>query len=119
MAVNTDFVTEELMNSNFEIIEMLPDQESGDIDFRIKHDIHPEIEVVIKLITRKDDEDVMEMMFEGPDEYTDEEAKQVLQDVMDFLVSTIEKAVTEQPDTIDQTTTSPSTLNEEELDGNN
>jgi hypothetical protein len=100
MALDTDFVTQELVNSNFNIIDMVTDPETEDVVLKVIHDIHPDSEVVIKLVTSKGDKDVMEMVFEGPDEYTDEEAKQVLQEVMDFLVQAIEKALAEQPNPV-------------------
>jgi hypothetical protein len=97
MGFNTDFVLDKLLETDFEILDMVTDPDSGDIELKVKHDIHPDIEVIIKLVTPKDDDDVMEMEFFGPDDYTDEEAKRVLQDVMDFLVETIEKALDEVP----------------------
>jgi hypothetical protein len=97
MGFNTDFVLDKLAEIDFEIIDMVSDPESGDMELRIKHDLHPDIEVTIKLVTSKNDDDVMEMEFIGPDDYTDDEAKKVLQDVMDFLVSTIERALEESP----------------------
>jgi hypothetical protein len=100
MALDTDFVTQELVNSNFNIIDMVTDPETEDVVLKVIHDIHPDSEVVIKLVTSKGDKDVMEMVFEGPDEYTDEETKQVLQEVMDFLVQAIEKALDEQPNSV-------------------
>jgi hypothetical protein len=115
MALDTDFVTQELANSNFNIIDMVTDPETDDVVLSVIHDIHPDIEVVIKLITSKDDKDVMEMVFEGPDEYTDEEAKQVLQEVMDFLVQAIEKALDEQPNPVVEKTDDEG----ESSDGNN
>jgi hypothetical protein len=101
MALDTDFVTQELANSDFEILSMVTDPETEDVVLTIIHDIHPDIEIFIKLITSKEDKDIMEMVLEGPDEYTDEEAKQVLQEVMDFLVQSIEKALVEQPDIVE------------------
>jgi hypothetical protein len=115
MALDTDFVTQELANSNFNIIDMVTDPETDDVVLSVIHDIHPDIEVVIKLITSKDDKEVMEMVFEGPDEYTDEEAKQVLQEVMDFLVQAIEKALVEQPNPVMEETPEEG----ESSDGNN
>jgi hypothetical protein len=97
MGFNTDFVLDKLLETDFEILDMVTNPESGDIELKIKHDLHPDIELIIKLITRKDDEDVMEMEFMGSDEYTEEEATKVLQDVMDFLVSAIERALEEVP----------------------
>jgi hypothetical protein len=35
----------------------------------------------------------MTLDFEGPDEYTEEEAKQVLNDVLDTIVKIVERAV--------------------------
>jgi hypothetical protein len=102
MGFNTDFVVEKLAETNFEILEIDNDPDTGNIDLKIKHDIHPDIEVLIKLITKEDSgDDTMEMEFIGPDEYTDEEAKQVLQDIMDFLVGAIEKALEEVPTPVD------------------
>ena len=117
MAINTDFVVKELLDSNFEILDIINDPESEDLSLKIIHDVHPDIEIMIRLITRKDDEDVMEMVFDGPDEYTDEEAKMVLQEVMDFLVESIEKALKETPTPIEEES-SEDTL-EDEANGNN
>jgi len=108
MGLETDFVVNKLLDSDFEILEMIREPDSEDITLRVIHDIHPETEVMIKLVTGSDENnnEVTTMLFEGPDIYTDEEAEKVLQDVMDFLVTTIESAVIEDPDIISNNETS-------------
>lgn len=91
MPVSKDIVTEVLEEQNFEILSMEPIPEKHTTRLIVVHDIHPENEVFVDLVSIDENgEEVLEMQFTGPDEWTDEEAKQCLQDVMNTLVKIIE-----------------------------
>jgi len=94
MAFNADFVAEMMVDQDFEIVLLEANPETNDLVMTVVHDIHPEIETKVSLVTKNEDgEDVMNLQFDGPDEYTKEEATKVLQEVMDALVIMIEKAL--------------------------
>jgi len=114
MSLNNDFVTEELNKQPFEIINMVPAGEDQNLVLTIIHELHPEVEATVTLISKTvDGEDTMEMQFDGSSEYTDTEAKQVLQNVMDTLVSIITKGLDEMPSVVpDPTITEDPTTNE-------
>ena len=97
MGFNTDFVSQTLEDKSFEILNMEQNPDNDIIILTIVHDIHPDDHFTVSLIS-KDEEgnDVMTMQFDGPDTYTEEEAKQVLQEVMDTLTYIIEKAITDE-----------------------
>jgi len=97
MGFNEDHVMEILGDSNFEIVG-LETPEENITRLTIVHELHPDDEVQIDIVSKTEDgEDVMEMNFTGPDIWTDEEAKAVLQQVMDTLVRVIETALEEEP----------------------
>lgn len=96
--VEPDEIIDLMVDYDFKIISVTNTPDAS-IVLVVKHDLHPEIEANIILNTIPETEDgeevesVMNMTFEGPDDYTDEEARLVLQEVSDFLVAAIEKAV--------------------------
>jgi len=90
----TDIVSEILLDENFTIVELKTDPETSDTLLTIIHDLHPEDEILVKLVSTKEDgEDSMQLQFEGPDNWTDEEAKTVLNEVMEVMSKVIDKAV--------------------------
>ncbi len=97
MGFNEDFVIDEIMsNADFEILSQ--EMVEGNVVLTVVADIHPDDEFKVTLITKDDTgEDTMLLQFDGPDEYTEEEAKIVLQQIMDLLVNIIEKALDEVP----------------------
>lgn len=102
MSLNDDYVTEKLGEQPFQIINMEQDPESGNMVLTVIHEIHPDIEVSVSLISKTEDgEDTMELQFDGPEDYTDEEAKQVLQEVMNTLVTIIESSVEDNPEPVE------------------
>ena len=94
MGFDTDHVTKILQEESFEILSMEQDPDTDILVLTMVHDLHPDNQFTVSLVS-KDEEgnDVMNMQFDGPDEYTETEAKQVLQEVMDTLVVIIEKAL--------------------------
>jgi len=108
MALNTDYVTEQLIEQDFNILDMVQDPETDILVLTIVHDLHPDDEFKVSLISKDEDgNDTMQMQFDGPDIYTEEEAKQVLQEVMDVLVTIIENALVDLPDeTLEENTQS-------------
>ena len=98
MSLNNDYVTQKLQEKQFQILDMEQDPDSSTLVLTVIHEIHPEVEVFISLISMDEDgNDTMEMKFDGPDDYTDMEAKQVLQEVMDTLVEIIENGLIDNP----------------------
>lgn len=97
MGFNEDFVVDEiLLDTDFEIMNQ--EEIDGEMVLTIVHNMHPDDEFKVKLVTKDaEGEDTMVLQFDGPDSYTEEEAKQVLQEVMDMLVKVIEKAIDEAP----------------------
>ncbi len=97
MGFNEDFVIDEIIdNAEFEILGQK--MVKGNVVLTVVADIHPDDEFKVTLITKDDTgEDTMLLQFDGPDEYTEEEAKIVLQQIMDLLVNIIEKALDEVP----------------------
>ena len=97
MGFNEDFVIDEIMdNAEFEILGQK--MVKGNVVLTVVADIHPDDEFKVTLITKDDTgEDTMLLQFDGPDEYTEKEAKIVLQQIMDLLVNIIEKALDEVP----------------------
>ncbi len=94
---DTDFVAAIIENYNFTIVDMIEQPDENKTGFIIIHDIHPEEEVEIFLISKDENgEDVMTMDFNGPDVYTNDEAKAVLQEVMDMFVEVIRAASIEE-----------------------
>jgi len=94
MSVDKDIVESVLEGENFEIISMEPIPDKDITRLTIVHDIHPDDEVTVDLVAKDEDgNDIMEMQFTGPDIWSDEEAKQCLQEVMDTLVKVIEEAI--------------------------
>jgi len=93
--VSNDLVSQILLDKNFDILRI--DVETEHItSFLIVHDLHPEEEIDVRLVSQQEDgNDAMELQFNGPDVYTDEEAKVVLNDVMQALIEIIEIAVEE------------------------
>lgn len=88
------YVTEKLQEQNFQILDMTTDPETEFLVLTVVHNIHPDIEFNITLITKDaSGDDTMEMQFNGPDDFTDEEAKQILQEIMDVLINIIKTAV--------------------------
>ncbi len=97
-----DMVGEILQNEKFTIVDLSVDPVTSDTVLIIIHDLHPEDEVTVKLVSDKvDGEDSMQLQFEGPDCWTDAEAKRVLNEVMEVIMKIIEKAVEEDKVTID------------------
>jgi len=97
MGFNKEFITEKLAESNFDIIDMQHD-DNDILRITIVHEIHPGIEVIVSVIgDETSEEDSMVLQFDGPDDYTDDEAKQVLQEVMDVLIAVIAAAIEESP----------------------
>jgi hypothetical protein len=96
--VEPDEIIDLMVDYDFKIISVTNTPDAS-IVLVVKHDLHPEIEANIILNTIPETEDgeevesVMNITFEGPDDYTDEEARLVLREVSDFLVAAIEKAV--------------------------
>ena len=73
-----DIVGELLQDSDFTIVDLEVDQDTNDTVFTIVHDLHPEDECLVKLVSNEaDGEDAMILEFEGPDSYTEEEAKKI------------------------------------------
>ncbi len=92
--VGHDTVGEILQDENFTIVDVSVDQDTNNTTFIVVHDLHPEDEVRVQLVSNEaDGEDSMQLQFEGPDNWTDEEAKQVLQEVMDTIVKIIEEVI--------------------------
>jgi len=117
MSFDKNFVTDKILESNFDVIDM-EQEENGTLRIKITHDIHPDIPVIISVISEGEnevDDDTMTLQFDGPDQYTDVEAKKVLQEVMDLLIHIVEQSLEESPTPVgDQPESS-----EEESNGNN
>ena len=93
--VSNDLVSQILLDKNFDIISITANDEHN-TSFLIVHDLHPEEEIDVRLVSQQEEgDDAMELQFSGPDVYTDEEAKIVLNDVMQALIEIIEIAVEE------------------------
>ncbi len=91
-----DVVGEILQDEKFTIVDVTVDPDTEDTVFIVVHDLHPEDEVQVKLVSNEEDgEDSMVLQFDGPDVYTDEEAKLVLHEVMDVIVKIVENAISE------------------------
>ncbi len=92
--IPTDEVGEILQDQEFTIVNLSVDPDTDDTTFIVVHDLHPEDEVRIKLVSNEEDgKDSMTLEFEGPDVYTDTEAKKVLNDVMAVILKVVENAV--------------------------
>ena len=92
--VDQERVDSILSEERFSVLAMESDPEEKFTRLVVVHEVHPEDEVFIDILTKdEDDEDILEMQFSGPDTWTEEEAKEVLQDVMDTFVKIIESAV--------------------------
>ncbi len=92
--IPADKVGEVLQDYNFTIVELISDPDTKNTVFKIVHDLHPEDEVTIKLISEGEDgEDAMNLQFEGPDEWTEDEATMVLNEVMEMIIYVIEQTV--------------------------
>ncbi len=92
--IPADAVGEIMQDYNFSIVELIADPDTSDTAFIIIHDLHPEDEIKIALVSNGEDgEDSMELKFEGPDQWTEDEAKIVLHEVMNMVTAVIEKAV--------------------------
>jgi hypothetical protein len=106
MSLPQDYVTTKLSEQDFNILDMVPEPETGFLVLRMTHNLHPNVEFTVTLITLDSEgNDTMEMRFDGPDDFTDEEAKQVLQEVMDILIHIIEQSIGDQPSLIQPTPT--------------
>ena len=91
-----ELVEEILRDKNFTIVDLSVDHETNETFFIVVHDVHPEEEVIIKLVSNDvDGDDAMQLQFEGPAVYTDDEAKVVLNEVMEVLLAIIDKATEE------------------------
>jgi hypothetical protein len=89
-----DFVAEIMQDQKFTIVDLQVDPDTDETTFVIVHDLHPEDEVQVKLISNEEDgKDSMLLDFSGPDSYTEDEAREVLQEVSNVLVLIIEEAV--------------------------
>ena len=74
---------------NFTILSINTD-DPNNTSLIVVHDLHPETEATITLKHDDNEENMDVMEFNGPDEYTEEEAKQVLQEVMNLFIKIIE-----------------------------
>ena len=96
MSVNNELIQEVLESRNFVITEMESDPDKGITRLHVYHNTHPEDLVYVDLvaaINEGSEEETVEMQFQGPDVYTEDEARQVLQEVMDTLVTVIETGI--------------------------
>jgi hypothetical protein len=94
MAVDQELVDEVLAENNFTITGMESDPDKDITRLSVVHNLHPEDSIFIDIVSKDENgEDIMEMQFTGPEVWTDEEATQVLQEVMDTLVKVVEKAI--------------------------
>lgn len=92
--VSENLVTSMMDDYDFTILSIDPVEDEKITQFIVVHDLHPEEEVTLRLVSKTEEgEEVMNMEFNGPDIYTEDEGKQVLQEVMDFLVAVIDEAV--------------------------
>ena len=92
--VTDDIIEDVLQENNFTILSVEQDPEKPITYMEINHNLHPEENIQILVIGKEENgEETMEMQFNGPDVWTDEEAKGVLQEVMDTLIDIIERAV--------------------------
>ncbi len=92
--IPADAIGEIMQDYNFSIVDLVADPDTTDTAFIIVHDLHPEDEIKITLVSNEvDGEDSMELKFEGPDEWTEDEAKIVLHEVMAMVTAVIEEAV--------------------------
>ncbi len=102
--IPADEVGKVLQDYNFTIVELIADPDTTDTTFVIVHDLHPEDEVTIKLISEGEDgEDAMNLQFQGPDEWTEDEAKIVLNEVMEMIITVIEQSVEGKEEDPDET----------------
>ncbi len=93
-SVSSELLGKFLQDEKFTIVEIVTDPETENLTFTIVHDMHPDDELVIELVSNESDgEDSMQLRCEGPDSYTEVEAKQVLQEVMDVIVKVVEEAI--------------------------
>ncbi len=91
-----DVIGEILQDEKFTIVDVSVDPETDETSFTVVHDVHPDDEVQIKLVSNEEDgKDSMTLEFNGPDIYSDEEAKEVLNEVMEVIVKIVEQAVKE------------------------
>jgi flagellar basal body-associated protein FliL len=86
-----DHVQAILVEENFTILRMIEDDEQDRAGFVISHVSRPDDEINIFLVSNEQDE-AAQITFEGPDEYTEDEAKQILNEVMDAFIKIIEVA---------------------------
>ena len=93
--INPDFVQLVLESKDFDIlgIEAIDDNHT---EFTIVHEIHPDDQIKVMMISEEaDGQDSTRLEFEGPDVYTEEEAKKVLHEVMEALLEIIERIINE------------------------
>jgi hypothetical protein len=86
-----DHIQNILVEENFTILRMIDDDEQGRAGFVISHASRPDDEINIFKISN-DQGEADQIAFEGPDEYTEEEAKQILNEVMETFIKIIEIA---------------------------
>jgi len=85
-----------LEQENFTIIDTLPEEDNLIKGFIIIHDLHPEEEITISFVEEDSNGEKLDKMeFTGPDVYTEEEAKQVLQEVMDVFTKIVVDSIDE------------------------
>ena len=88
-----DKVAQILEGKNFTVLEVFTDPEDDkNTGFIITHDSKPDKEIIIRLTSKLvDGEDVSTMNFEGEDDdFTEEEAKIILNEVMEAFIEVIE-----------------------------
>ncbi len=111
--VNHDMVGEILQDEKFTIVNLEVDPDTNETSFIVVHDLHPEDEVEVRLVSKDEDgEDSMQLQFSGPDSYTDEEAKVVLHEVMEVILKIIDKAIAEAGEASESGSGSASTTGE-------
>lgn len=102
MGLDTDYVAEKLDKEPFEILNMEQEEGSTTIVLTVVHELHPEQEFMVSLLSENEEgEDSMTLQFDGPDDFTDDEAKMILQQIMDTLVNIIEMNLDDNPEPAD------------------
>jgi hypothetical protein len=88
--VDEELIQEFLENNNFVIVNAYQDPETNYTILEVLHQDHPDNNVKITLVTKtEEDEELSYLEFEGDDTWTEEEAKILLNDVMDLLVEAV------------------------------
>ena len=78
----------------FDIIDTIPpSEEEPRLRLIIIHDLHPEDPITVFVVDDPENDTVSLLEFEGPDVWTEEEAKGVLQQIMNALVEMVESYV--------------------------